>query len=393
MRFFSTAAALAGLALAGGCHLFGDKCDGFMKDPQKYDFYRENDEKPTSKETGPFVIAAYAKGSDSALIREALETALKEAGGGSVGDLKDEGNNYKNFGRSVPYQGELIPLSFETKLRVKELNTDEPLELVWKGTPSERTMELNKLADGKPVAGYPTIVPVGDKFRLKVPLTYIGDGKKTLIAVTKLTERDTGGFKFKAAPFALRSKAKAGAKDAEVEWNGDDDQIKLDTDAAQLLLYTVSGYKGDPREFQCKLMSHEVKTQKGLVTFDLALASMWFKVTGHTEEAFKVFTASGEISGESGSVTGIEAKLPSGYPSPGKKYETREALNTTKEPKEGDYVYETSSDEQAGKVKYALHIRIPVVKDKGDPDQVEFKVTVKQPNGNKEYNQKWLAGK
>src|SRR5262249_45215312 len=153
IRIVGLLAALASIALVAGC----DACREFKADPTKYDFYNADGTKGAQKEAGPFVIAAYCKGSDPGKVREGIETALKAAGGGSLGDLKDDGGNYNNFGRWVPFQGELVPVSFETKFASKGLDVGETLELVWRGTPNERSLELNKLDNGKPVSGYPTI--------------------------------------------------------------------------------------------------------------------------------------------------------------------------------------------------------------------------------------------
>lgn len=384
------ASLVAGLALVTGC----DSCREFKNDPNKYDFYNADGSKGATKEAGPFVIAAYCKGTDPSKVREGIEAALKSSGGGSVGDLKDEGGNFNNFGRWGPFNAELVPVAFETKVK-SDLNTSEPLELVWKGTPNERTMELNKVdANKMPVKDAPTVAKIGDKVLIRVPTVNPVDGKQTLISVTKLEQRSEGGYKFKGSlPFTIRSKV----KNAEValEWDGKDDKITPQLE--QILFFVVTGFKGDSRDLRCQLMKQEVKTQDGsLLTFDLALESMWFKVTGHSEAAFKIFTATGEITGESGKVDRIEAKLPDGYPQPGKKYETRSALDAaaSKDQQPGDYVIETNSDEQAGKVTYALHIRIPVKKDSKDPEEVGFTISVVQAGGGKkDYNQKWTASK
>ncbi|MBI3726168.1 hypothetical protein HY251_19740 [bacterium] len=386
-------ASATGAALLQGCFLFGGECSSFKSDPTKYDFLKIDGDKLATKEAGPFVVAAYCKGTPRDLVREAIEAALKDSGGGSLGDLKDEGGNYHNFARWVPYGGENTAVTFETNFKSKDLNIGDPIEIVWRGTTNERSFECNKLENGKPVAGYPTIAPVGDKFHLKMPLEYAADKKKTLIAVVKLEERPEGGFKFKGQlPFAIRSKAKPGA-DIAVEWDGKEDKITPELESIEF--FTVTGFKGDPRDFQCHLMHKEVKTQNGsLLTFDLALTTAWFKVTGHAEAAFKVFTATGEITGESGKVSRIEAKLPEGYPQPGKKYESKDKLNAVqaKDQQAGDYVLEYDTDEQTAKVTYSLNIRIPVVKGSKDPDKVEFTIEVKQASGgSKSYTPVWKS--
>ena len=239
---------VVGAALAfTGC----DPCREFRNDPTKYDFYKSpDDDKPTKKEPGPFVIAVYCKGSDRSAVREEIEKSMKEAGGGSLGDLKDDGGNYHNFGRWVPYGGENVPVSFETTFAAKDLNTDEPLELVWRGTSNERVLELNKIDNGNPVAGYPTVAETGGKFKLKVPGEYAGDKKKMLIAVTKLEERTSGGYKFRALPFTIRSKAKGA--EVPLTWDGAGDLIKPELEAIEF--FTVTGFKGDPRDLNYHLL-------------------------------------------------------------------------------------------------------------------------------------------
>ena len=206
-------------------------------------------------------------------------------------------------------------------------------------------------------------------------------------------ERPTGGYKFKGQlPFAIRSKA---SKTTEIhpEWDGAADKVTPDLESIEF--FEVSGFKGDSRELQCQLMRKEVTTQNGsLLTFDLALANMWFKVTGHSEVAFKVFEAGGIVTGESGQVGNVEAKLPEGFPSPGKKYESKDALDkvTEKDAQPGDYFIKADSDEQTNTITYRLFIRIPVKKDSKDPEEVSFKIPVKKADGStKELNTKWSA--
>src|SRR5438309_1584631 len=97
----------------------------------------------------------------------------------------------------------------------------------------------------KPVAGYPTLADKGGKNVLKVPMDYTGDPKnaKTLVAINKLEERATGGYKFKGQlPFAIKDKAK-GTEVAFDKWDGADDTITPETEA--ILFFTISGFKGD----------------------------------------------------------------------------------------------------------------------------------------------------
>jgi hypothetical protein len=213
-----------------------------------------------------------------------------------------------------------------------------------------------------------------------------------LIAVTKLEERPTGGYKFKGSlPFVIRSKSKG--SEIPVEWDGKDDVITPELESIEF--FTVSGFKGDLRDFECKLMRKEVITGNGTqLTFDLALSTMWFKVTSHSEKAFKIFDAGGEITGVSGTVAGIEAKLPEGFPSPGKKYESRDQLDklAEKDQQPGDYYIKTESDEQAGRIAYRLYIRLPVKKDSKDPDEVTFKLNIKKADGKtEERTEKWTS--
>lgn len=379
--------ALSALAFAAaGC----DPCREFKNDPTKYEYYNVKDEKQGQKEAGPFVIAVYCKGTPKDAVREAVEAALKDAGGGSVGDLKsDDVGIYSNFGRWAPYAGETVAVGFKTKFKAKDLNTDDTLELVWKGSAEQRVYELNKRENDKLVPGYPSLAEVAGTFKLEVPVVYPGDGKKTLIAVTKLELPAKGGYKFKGSlPFSIRAKGKS---EVNLEWDGKDDEIKPEVEEIQF--YSISGFKGDPRDLQCKLMRKEVTTQNGtLLTFDLALSNYWMKVTSHSERAFKVFDCGGEISGVTGKIQSLEAKLPEGFPSPGKKYESRDALDkiAEKDQQPGDYYIKSDSDEQTSKITYRLYIRLPVGK---DPSEVAFKITVQDASGkNQTYDKKWQAG-
>lgn len=374
-----TIVALAALALVAGCKT---PCDEFKKDPTKYDFQPADGSKAQQREAGPFVIAVYCKGPDKDAVRDAIEQSLKDAGGGSAGELKDEGGNYHNFARWVPYSDQSVAISFETKFTTKDSLPAEGLELVWRGTANERTLEINKLdPQGKPVAGYPTLAEKGGKNVLKVPMDYVGDAAKgslkTLIAINKLEERATGGYKFKGAlPFAIRDKAK-GAEVAIDKWDGSDDTITPETEA--ILFFQVTGFKGDSRDLQCALLRQERQLKDGkTLDFQLALANLWLKATGGGGAGYKTITASGEITGVSGQVTACEAKLPEGFPSPGKKYESRSELDSAKDPQIGDFVIQYASDEQANKVTFSVTIRLPVGK---DPANVVFHVSVKDAAG------------
>jgi hypothetical protein len=126
--------ALIASAVLAGCNA----CDEFKKDPTKYDFQPADGSKPQQREAGPFVIAVYCKGPDKEAVRDAIDQSLKDAGGGSASDLKDEGGNYHNFARWVPYSDQSIAIQFETKFTTKETLPAEGLELVWKGTAQER---------------------------------------------------------------------------------------------------------------------------------------------------------------------------------------------------------------------------------------------------------------
>lgn len=369
--------ALAALAFIAGCKA---PCDDFKKDPTKYDFQPADGSKPQQREAGPFVIAVYCKGPDKEAVRDAIDQSLKDAGGGSASDLKDEGGNYHNFARWVPYSDQSIAIQFETKFTTKESLPPEGLELIWKGTAKERPLEINKLdPQGKPVPGYPTLAEKGGKNVLKVPMEYIGDPKnsKTLIAMNKLEERATGGFKFKGAlPFAIKDKAK-GAEVPIEKWDGTEDVITPESES--ILFFTISGFKGDSRDLQCALLRQERSLKDGkTLDFQMALANLWLKATGGGGAGYKTITASGEITGVSGQVTACEAKLPEGFPSPSKKYESRSDLDGTKDPQVGDFFIQYESDEQANKVTFSVTVRLPVGK---DPQNVVFHISVKDAAG------------
>src|SRR4051812_13475055 len=97
MRLAKLSVFVVAAAAFAGCK---GPCDDYKQDPNKYDF-TDSAGKKTQREAGPFVIAVYCKGPDKDAVREAIEQSLKDAGGGSAGDLKDEGGNYHNFARWV----------------------------------------------------------------------------------------------------------------------------------------------------------------------------------------------------------------------------------------------------------------------------------------------------
>jgi hypothetical protein len=211
-------------------------------------------------------------------------------------------------------------------------------------------------------------------------------GSKELdIMPTFLDQKASGAYKFSQVPFAIQSKTDTASPTREVVLqDGPKDKVSL-AEGAGVMLFVLGdaakGLKADPLDVQCHLLSAPVTAaSKAVLNFRQQFTTMFLTVSGQSFAAYTVVTFSGVESDAVGQIKDNkpDIKLPAGFPSLGKQYNSADELAHAATPAAGDYSFESQADIPNQKVSFTLSIRL----DAGaTPDYADVKFTVAVPGG------------